>query len=65
MADRPIVLHSHGMDWTGRGALRNQRASLRERLEIARQCREGAEAIAESYPIAARLLQQEAQRWLV
>jgi hypothetical protein len=56
----PYVLKQHGMADLTR---RNRLHSLSERLEIIRQCREGAAVIADRYPIASRLLIEEAKRW--
>ena len=57
---QPCVLHSHGIeDFTEENWL----AEISENLEIARQCEDAAEIIGKLYPIAARLLQQEAQLW--
>jgi hypothetical protein len=56
----PYVLSQHGMaDLTRRA----RSADLRENLEVARQCDEGAAMIAARYPIAARLLAEEAKWW--
>lgn len=58
--EKPYVLHSRGMvDRSKRAA----REDLEENMEIVRQCEQAAAEIAETYPIAARLLQQEAQLW--
>lgn len=37
--------------------------SLTETMAIIRQCREAADAIEAEYPVAARLLRHEAERW--
>jgi hypothetical protein len=56
---QPYVLHQHGMD----RAEHRRLAQQTENLEIARQCEDAAEIVGKLYPIAARLLLQEAQLW--
>jgi hypothetical protein len=56
----PYVIHSHGMVDRSKRAARD---NLEENMEIIRQCEEAAAEISDRFPIAARLLQQEAQSW--
>jgi hypothetical protein len=55
-----LVIASHGMEDLGPQA---RRENLKENLEIARQCQQAAVEIADTYPIAARILQHEARHW--
>lgn len=43
---------------------RTQREKLLENLAVARQCREAADYIQHRFPVAARLLRHEAEKFL-
>jgi len=56
----PYVLSQHGMADLGP---RRRRDNLKENMAIVRECEDAAAEIAEKFPIAARLLMEEARRW--
>jgi hypothetical protein len=56
----PYVLRQHGMADLGP---RRRRENLAENMLIARECEEAAAEIAATFPVAARLLMEEARRW--
>ena len=58
--DKPLIISQWGMEDRTE---ENRRSELRENMEIIRQCEEAAFDVEEKYPIAARLLREEANQW--